>query len=82
MSEPVVVIRCRENGPFVVKGAVKIVDHQDNEFPIPPGKDHVSLCRCVHSKRMPFCDGTHKHVGFQLAETAPAPENAPASENR
>jgi CDGSH-type Zn-finger protein len=70
MSEPVV-IRCRENGPLVVLGAVQVVDHLGNEFLPPPGKPLVALCRCGHSGNKPFCDGTHKQVGFQAAETAP-----------
>lgn len=63
MSEPFIV-RCRENGPLVVPGAVKILDPQGNEVPVPPGKDVVALCRCGHSQRKPFCDGTHKTSGF------------------
>jgi CDGSH-type Zn-finger protein len=76
MSEPLV-IRCRENGPYVIQGAIKVVDHLGNEFTIPPGKDTVALCRCGQSKRKPFCDGTHKQVAFQAAELAapPAPTN-------
>lgn len=70
MSE--VVIRCRENGPLVVKGPVKIVDHLGNEFTPPPGKDNVALCRCGQSGTKPFCDGTHKQCGFQAAQLAPA----------
>lgn len=70
MSEPVV-IRCRENGPLVVQAPVQIVDHQGNIFPIPAGKETIALCRCGQSKRKPFCDGSHKQVGFQAAETAP-----------
>jgi CDGSH-type Zn-finger protein len=64
-----VVIRCRENGPYVVKGPVRILDHQGNEFAIPPGKETVALCRCGHSKSRPFCDGSHRD-GFQAAELA------------
>jgi CDGSH-type Zn-finger protein len=70
MSEPLV-IRCRENGPYVVQGAVKIVDHLGNELiPPPGGKAAVALCRCGASKTKPFCDGSHRDCGFQ-ATTAP-----------
>jgi len=69
MAEPIT-IRCRENGPLVIHGAVRITDHLGNEFAIPPGKDLVALCRCGQSKNRPFCDGNHRTCGFQAAETA------------
>lgn len=69
MAEPIV-IRCRENGPYVVEGAVKLTDHLGNEFTIPPGKDKIALCRCGHSRGKPFCDGSHRTAGFQAAEVA------------
>jgi len=69
VSEPIV-IRCRENGPLVVHGAVKVVDHHGNEFAVPPGKDSVALCRCGQSKNKPFCDGSHRACAFQAAELA------------
>jgi CDGSH-type Zn-finger protein len=75
MAEPLV-IRCRENGPLVIQGPIKVVDHQGNEFAIAPGKDTVALCRCGHSQRKPFCDGSHRQVGFQAAETAAKPPAA------
>jgi CDGSH-type Zn-finger protein len=65
-----IVIRCRENGPLVVQGAITITDHLGNEFAIPPGKDTVALCRCGQSKNKPFCDGSHRQCGFQAAEIA------------
>ncbi len=77
MSEPVV-IRCRENGPLVVQGEVKIVDHLGNEFIVPPGKPTVALCRCGHSANKPFCDGTHRQTGFQAANLAPPKADNPS----
>ncbi len=75
MAEPLVV-RCRENGPLVIQGPVKVVDHLGNEFPMPAtGKAAVALCRCGQSKIKPFCDGSHKACGFRAAEPAPAGES-------
>ncbi len=70
MSEPQVIIRCRENGPLVIHGTVTIVDHLGNVFTPPPGKDRIALCRCGRSRIKPFCDGSHRECGFQAAETA------------
>jgi CDGSH-type Zn-finger protein len=71
MSEPIL-IRCRENGPLVVTGSVKVVDHLGNPFPLPGGKENVALCRCGFSGTKPFCDGSHRAAAFQAAEMAPA----------
>jgi CDGSH-type Zn-finger protein len=65
-----IIIQCRENGPLLVQGPVRIVDHLGNEFVIPAGKPTVALCRCGQSKNKPFCDGSHKACGFQAGETA------------
>jgi CDGSH-type Zn-finger protein len=72
MAEPIV-IRCRENGPLVIQGPIKIVDHLGNEFPLPVGKDTIALCRCGQSNNKPFCDGTHRTCGFMAVQVAPAP---------
>ena len=81
-----VTIRCRLDGPLVVelppdaeaKGIyLRVTDHLGGEYPIPPGKRAVGLCRCGETKTRPFCDGTHKTCGFQAAETAPPSPDRP-----
>jgi CDGSH-type Zn-finger protein len=70
MSE--VTIRLRPNGPLVVEGPIKLIDHHGNPFPISPDKPAVALCRCGQSKNSPFCDGSHKTAGFACEATAPS----------
>ncbi len=66
-----VTIRVRPNGPFLVEGAVSIVDQDGKPFPVNPDKPAVALCRCGTSGNKPFCDGSHKGCGFVAEETAP-----------
>jgi CDGSH-type Zn-finger protein len=56
-------ITVNSNGPFRVEGDFEIVDPQGNAFGL-AGRTTVSLCRCGHSANKPFCDGSHKAVGF------------------
>ena len=50
-----------ENGPYLVSGPVKLTDVDGREIPHP---DQMALCRCGHSANKPFCDNTHKKIGF------------------
>jgi CDGSH-type Zn-finger protein len=59
-----------ENGPLIVRGDFEILD-ADGE-PIPAGRKTVALCRCGVSAIKPFCDGTHKLVGFTSGDDQPA----------
>jgi CDGSH iron-sulfur domain-containing protein 3 len=63
-----VTIKPRPNGPYVIKGPIRIVDADGTEFPVKG--DTVALCRCGGSTTKPFCDGTHSKIGFQAAEKA------------
>ena len=63
-----VTITIRPNGPYLVKGPIRIVDPDGNEFTV--DRDTVALCRCGGSTTKPFCDGTHSKLGFQAAEKA------------
>ena len=65
-----VAITVRENGPLKVTGPITIVDAEGVSFVVPPG-NAVVLCRCGHSSNKPFCDATHKKIGFVAVETAP-----------
>ena len=66
------IINVRENGPLRVDGDdVKVVDWNGNEYAIPNGKRPFILCRCGQSKTRPFCDLTHRAIGFQAGEAAP-----------
>ncbi|MGW5647760.1 CDGSH iron-sulfur domain-containing protein [Saccharopolyspora sp. NPDC003752] len=68
-AEPPVVIKTVDNGPYQVKGPVKIVDHANNTYELGPGRTRL-LCRCGLSAKKPFCDGSHAREGFSAAERA------------
>jgi uncharacterized Fe-S cluster protein YjdI len=50
------------NGPYLVRGPVDIVDPATRQ---PRRETRVALCRCGQSKHMPFCDNTHRAIGFR-----------------
>jgi CDGSH-type Zn-finger protein len=51
------------DGPLIVRGAARIVDADGSE--LTPRRDPIALCRCGKSRLRPFCDGTHKLIGFR-----------------
>jgi CDGSH-type Zn-finger protein len=72
-------IKIIKNGPYIVSGNVPLMekvivyndnsDHYEAGQLLPQAKDYA-LCRCGHSKNMPFCDGSHNEIHFNGAETA------------
>lgn len=54
-------VRVMEDGPLILKGNFKIYDTNGNEL---RHLKMTSLCRCGASNDMPFCDGTHRKIGF------------------
>ena len=51
----------RPNGPLFLRGPLKIVG-EDGE--VIREDTRVALCRCGGSANKPFCDGTHRNIGF------------------
>jgi CDGSH-type Zn-finger protein len=65
-------ITVRKNGSYRIEdpaGMVELVDAGGNCYDL-AGKTSFSLCRCGASLKKPFCDGTHRSIGFQAAESA------------
>ena len=60
------------NGPLIIETAGGwrydggAQSHKDN--------DRVALCRCGLSANKPFCDGTHKQMGWCATLVEEAPE--------
>jgi len=52
----------RPNGPLLVRGRVRIVDKDSNLL---REDTRAALCRCGASGNKPFCDGTHRTIGFE-----------------
>lgn len=62
------------NGPYLIRGPFVMADQDGNEIKV--GRRVVALCRCGRSQTRPFCDGTHKAIGFRAdSGLAPASED-------
>jgi CDGSH-type Zn-finger protein len=59
------------DGPYLVRGPFSIIDQDGNEIEIK--RKVVALCRCGRSQIRPFCDGTHKAIGFRAKSGLPVP---------
>lgn len=55
-------VKVRANGPLLCTGDIAVYS-ADGEL-LEKSADLV-LCRCGHSGNKPFCDGSHKRVGFE-----------------
>lgn len=57
-------IDVRPNGPLLVRGPVRIVGTDGQTL---REDSRVALCRCGQSENKPFCDATHRRIGFRAA---------------
>lgn len=55
-------VQPRLNGPLFVEGDIEIVDGQGN---VARRATRLALCRCGHSQNKPYCDLSHRAVGFR-----------------
>jgi CDGSH-type Zn-finger protein len=68
------IVACAD-GPLLVRGDFELANPSGEA--VPRTRQTVALCRCGVSNIKPFCDGTHKLIGFR---TGPADEaNVPTS---
>ncbi|HLK10206.1 MAG TPA: CDGSH iron-sulfur domain-containing protein [Candidatus Binatia bacterium] len=67
-------IKPLKDGPYQVVGTVGLVG-PDGQVE-PAAEDPIFLCRCGQSATKPFCDGTHKRVGFRAEGWVRPPSRA------
>jgi len=60
-----VTIALQHAGPLYVRGPVR-VELEDGTVLVED--DRVALCRCGNSANAPWCDGSHRKLGFRRAE--------------
>lgn len=64
------------NGPLAVRGAVEVKDPDGGLIDAGP---RAALCRCGNSANQPFCDLSHRVVGFGAdGEERPRPQRSSA----
>lgn len=61
MSDQGIKIEVLEDGPIIVKGLKVLKNSKSEDIEV---SETIALCRCGESANKPFCDGTHKKVGF------------------
>jgi uncharacterized Fe-S cluster protein YjdI/CDGSH-type Zn-finger protein len=55
-------VEASADGPLLVRGDVRILGGDGSVI---REDTRVALCRCGASKNKPFCDGSHRRVGFR-----------------
>ncbi len=56
------IIKLMENGPVLLEGVYTLESPKIGEY---TSSKNIALCRCGGSSNKPFCDGTHKKIGFK-----------------
>jgi len=59
------------DGPYIVKGLTSFASQKGSI----KTEETIALCRCGKSSNKPYCDGTHKEIGFSTDNNEPHLEN-------
>ena len=57
MEKKIPQIYRKDKGQIVIHGEVRLTDVDGNKI---PHGEKFTLCGCTKSKKLPFCDGSHK----------------------
>ncbi len=58
-------ITVTKNGSYRIEGEdIEFYDANGSKYDL-AGRKVFALCRCGHSSKKPFCDGTHKTCEFE-----------------
>ena len=71
MTRPAEIVACVD-GPLLVRGDFDLVSSTGEQ--VERTRRTVALCRCGASAIKPFCDGTHKLIGFRTEPPQPDPD--------
>lgn len=63
------------NGPLYVRGTLQVTD---TDGTAPKTETRVALCRCGASANPPFCDNSHRAVGFRAEAVRDEEPHSPA----
>ena len=69
-------IEIMDDAPLIVSDLKLLEDGEGQELAI---KKKSALCRCGNSENKPFCDGSHRRVGFK-SSLPPGESSVPAKE--
>lgn len=61
-SKKKLVLKLMDNGPILLEGTYRVHSIANEAA---NSSKNVAMCRCGQSGTKPFCDGTHKEVGFE-----------------
>ena len=73
---PATKVTVNTDGSIRIEGDFEILDPTGTPFGL-AGRTVISLCRCGQSENKPFCDGSHKRIGFSntvVARELPPPK--------
>jgi uncharacterized Fe-S cluster protein YjdI/CDGSH-type Zn-finger protein len=69
-AAPEMTVEPHPDGPLFLRGRIRVVD---GEGTLIREDTRLALCRCGASENKPFCDGSHRRIGFTTEIGDPDP---------